>query len=145
MELNRNPFRYGAEFGLDDIVGRKDEIARVETVIREGRRLFLNGPRGFGKTSILRTAQAHMSQNGAIVLYVNAETSPDVGKLVGEIVAGVAFQLHDGAEEGVLRAVPPTRKERACMGTRQVGGDTFVSAFIFREPWPRRGGGTSLL
>jgi hypothetical protein len=45
-----------------------------------------------------------MSRKRAIVLYVNTETSQDVGKLVGEIVAGVAVQLHDGAEEGILSA-----------------------------------------
>lgn len=79
MELKRNPFRYGADFGPDDIVGRSDEIAHVESVIRDSQKLFFAGPRGFGKTSILRAAQANLSRSGAIVLYVNAETSPDVG------------------------------------------------------------------
>ena len=50
MELNHNPFRYGADFGPEHLVGRKDEIACVESVIRNGMRLFLIGPRGFGKT-----------------------------------------------------------------------------------------------
>jgi energy-coupling factor transporter ATP-binding protein EcfA2 len=104
MKCNRNPFRYGADFGPDDIVDRKDEIAHVERVIRDGMRLFLTGPRGFGKTSLLRAAQASMSRKGAMVLYVNAETTPDVGKLIGEIVAGAAAQLHDDAEVGILRA-----------------------------------------
>ncbi len=103
MEFNRNPFRYGADFGPDDIVDRKDDIAHVERVIRDGMRLFLTGPRGFGKTSILRAAQAYMSRKGAMVLYVNAETSPDVGKLIGEIVAGAAAQLDDDAEVGIVR------------------------------------------
>lgn len=104
MEFKRNPFRYAADFSLDDIVGRSDEIAHVESVIRDGRRLFLSGPRGFGKTSILRAAQANLSRSGAIVLYVNAETSPDVGKLIGEIVAGAAAQLHNDAEDGIEQA-----------------------------------------
>lgn len=104
MKLKRNPFRYGADFGPDDLVGRSDEIAHVESVIRDGQTQFFTGPRGFGKTSILRAAQANLSRNGAIVLYVNAETSPDAGKLIGEIVAGVAAQLHDDTEDGFLRA-----------------------------------------
>ena len=104
MKSNRNPFRYGADFVLDDIIDRKDEVVHVERVIRDGMRLFLAGPRGFGKTSILRASQANMSRKGAMVLYVNAETSPDVGKLIGEIVAGAAAQLHDDAEVGILRA-----------------------------------------
>jgi uncharacterized protein len=45
-----------------------------------------------------------MSQKGAIVLYVNAETSPDVGQLVGEIVAGAAAQVYEDAEDGILKA-----------------------------------------
>jgi energy-coupling factor transporter ATP-binding protein EcfA2 len=104
IKSNRNPFRYGADFGPEDLVDRTDEIAHVERVIRDGMRLFFTGPRGFGKTSILRGVQAHMSRKGAVVLYVNAETSPDVGKLIGEIVAGTAAQLHDDPEAGILRA-----------------------------------------
>jgi hypothetical protein len=104
VELNRNPFRYGADFDPDDIVGRKDEMARAVHAIRDGQRLFLIGPRGFGKTSILLAAQANLSQKGAIVLYVNAETSPDIAKLVGEIVAGTAAQVYEGAEGGIQKA-----------------------------------------
>jgi energy-coupling factor transporter ATP-binding protein EcfA2 len=104
MELYHNPFRYGADSGPGHIVGRKDEIACVESVIRNGMRLFLIGPRGFGKTSILRAAQANMSQKGAVVLYVNAESCPDVGGLIGQIVVGAATQMSDETEQGILKA-----------------------------------------
>ena len=70
----------------------------------DGQRLFLIGPRGFGKTSILLAGQANLSQEGAIVLYVNAETSPDIAKLVGEIVAGAAAQVYEGSEDGIQKA-----------------------------------------
>jgi hypothetical protein len=50
MKLRRNPFRYGADFDLDDIVGRKDKIVLAERAIRDGQRLFLSGPRGCGKS-----------------------------------------------------------------------------------------------
>jgi uncharacterized protein len=81
MDFNRDPFRYGADFSLDDIVGRKDEIAHIERVLRDGQRLFLTGPRRFGKTSILRAAQVNQSRKGALVLYVNAQTTPDLCNL----------------------------------------------------------------
>ena len=42
MEFKRNPFRYGADFGLDDIVGRSDEIAHVESVIRSRRKQHIS-------------------------------------------------------------------------------------------------------
>jgi len=58
----------------------------------------------YGKTSILRAAQANMSRQGAIVLYVNAEASSDVGELVGEIVAAVAAQVFKGEEDGIQKA-----------------------------------------
>jgi len=104
MEFDRNPFHYGSDFELDDIVGRKDEIVHAKRAVRDGQRLFLIGARGFGKTSILRATQASMSQEGAIVLYVNVETSPDVGSLVGDIIAGVAAQVFEGEEDGIQKA-----------------------------------------
>jgi energy-coupling factor transporter ATP-binding protein EcfA2 len=104
MEFKRNPFGFGADFDTDDIVGRKEEIVLAERAIRDGQRLFLNGPRGCGKTSILRAAQSNMSRQGAIVLYVNAETSPGVGELVGEIVADVARKVFEGEGDGIQKA-----------------------------------------
>ena len=35
MDLNHNPFGYGADFDPDDTVGRKDEMARAVHAIRE--------------------------------------------------------------------------------------------------------------
>jgi energy-coupling factor transporter ATP-binding protein EcfA2 len=104
MESNRNPFRYDSDFDLNDIVGRKEEILLAELAIRDGQRLFLSGPRGFGKTSILRAAQANMSREGAIVLYVNAGASSDIAKLVEEIIAGVASQVFEGEKDGIAKA-----------------------------------------
>jgi hypothetical protein len=77
---------------------------RAVRAIRDGQRLFLIGPRGYGKTSILLAAQANLCQEGAIVLYVNVETCPDIGVLVGEIVAGTAAQVYEGAEGGIQKA-----------------------------------------
>jgi hypothetical protein len=65
MEPNQNPFSYAGDFGPEDIVGRKEEIAQVGTVIRDGMRLFLIGRRGLGKTSIMRMAQATLASEGA--------------------------------------------------------------------------------
>jgi energy-coupling factor transporter ATP-binding protein EcfA2 len=104
MKFKCNPFRYAADFDLDDIVGRTEEIVQAERAIRDGQRLFLSGPRGYGKTTILRAAQANMAREGAIVLYLNAKTTPDVGKLIREIVVGVADQVFKGEEDGIEKA-----------------------------------------
>jgi hypothetical protein len=57
-----NPFRYGRE--ADVLVDRIDELARVVRVGDERGTLFLIGPRRFGKTSILRAAEARLTEAG---------------------------------------------------------------------------------
>ena len=92
FELSQNPFRCGAGFRFIDIVGREHEVAHTESIIRDRSRLFLIGARGFGKTSILHAAQMNMTHKGAIVVYVDAESTPDVEKLIEEIVSSAAAQ-----------------------------------------------------
>ncbi len=48
-----NPFEFGRELGTQELVDRHDEIAEVVQAIDQGAKLFLIGPRRFGKTSIL--------------------------------------------------------------------------------------------
>ena len=45
----RNPFEFGRELGFSELVDREIEVAEVEEVIRSGRKLFLIGPRRYGK------------------------------------------------------------------------------------------------
>jgi hypothetical protein len=104
MEFKRNPFQFGGALSPKDLVGRKDEIALVENAIRSCSRLFLAGPRRFGKTSILRAAQENLRRHGADVLYVNTESCADMEKLVAEIVAAAANRLRNRNEDGVSEA-----------------------------------------
>lgn len=101
MKLERNPFQFGSELGANELVGRKDEIARVESVIRDGLRLFLVGPRRYGKTSILRAAQKNLCRAGAVAVYINVETCADIENLIAGIVAGASNQLLASGAEGV--------------------------------------------
>ena len=50
--------------------------------------LFLIGPRRFGKTSILRAAEAKLTNAGKIVLRYDAEAFDDIGSLAAAILAG---------------------------------------------------------
>ena len=52
-----NPFEFGRELGTEELVDRDDEVAAVAQTIRQGSKLFLVGPRRFGKTSILKTSE----------------------------------------------------------------------------------------
>jgi hypothetical protein len=81
-----NPFRYGRE--AEVLVDRDDELARVVRVGEECGTLFLIGPRRFGKTSILRAAEAKLTEAGKIVLRYDAEAFDDIGGLAAALLAG---------------------------------------------------------
>lgn len=85
-QLGYNPFEFGRELGADELVDREDEIAEVLSTIRNGGKLFLIGPRRFGKTSILKAASERAIQEGAIVLRYNAEAYPSLEDLIKRII-----------------------------------------------------------
>jgi hypothetical protein len=90
----RNPFNYGRELGASQLVDRKTELAQVERTIRDGNKLFLIGPRRFGKTSILKAAQDRLKEQDAIVLRFDATASPTLELLVSRIVSHAAKALN---------------------------------------------------
>ena len=47
----QNPFEFGRELSAAELVDRDEERAAVVHAMEEGGRLFLIGPRRFGKTS----------------------------------------------------------------------------------------------
>ena len=94
----KNPFEYGRELGTDELVDRQAEILAVTQTIRQGGKLFLIGPRRFGKTSILRAAADQLSQQQAVILRFNAENYPSVDQLVAALIAEAARQLKGTVE-----------------------------------------------
>jgi hypothetical protein len=85
-KIPANPFHYGRE--VDILVDRDEELARVIRVSRECGTLFLIGPRRFGKTSILRAAEAELAGAGKVVLRYDAEAFDDIGSLAAALLAG---------------------------------------------------------
>jgi uncharacterized protein len=85
-KIPANPFRYGRE--ADVLVDRDEELARVLRVAEECGTLFLIGPRRFGKTSILRAAEANLTDAGKVVLRYDAEAFDDIGSLAAALLAG---------------------------------------------------------
>lgn len=88
-----NPFEFGRELSATEIVDRSDEVARVVETVIEGGRLFVIGPRRFGKTSILRAATDRAEAAGAVVLRYNAEAYPSLSSLAERIIADAAQRL----------------------------------------------------
>jgi energy-coupling factor transporter ATP-binding protein EcfA2 len=94
----RIPFEFGRELGITELVDREAEVDSVIETIRDGRKLFLIGPRRYGKTSILKAAQDRLAETDAVVLRFDAESYPSLDMLVAAIVAESAKQLKSGVE-----------------------------------------------
>lgn len=93
MDLIRNPFRFGGDLGDAELIDREQETAQVESAIRNGEKLFLIGPRRFGKTSILRAAEERLTAANAVVLRLNAEAYPSLDTFVEQMVTAAAARL----------------------------------------------------
>ena len=96
----KNPFQFGRELGIGSLVDRKEEVAAVKRAVREGNKLFLIGPRRFGKTSILKTAADELTQESGLIVRLDAESFPSINELVNRIVSASAKTL-----EGDLRRI----------------------------------------
>jgi AAA+ ATPase superfamily predicted ATPase len=57
----------------DSIVDRDEELRRLVDAIHNGERLFLIGPRRFGKTSLLNVVQHRVEKEGIVVLKYDIE------------------------------------------------------------------------
>ncbi|PAP74554.1 AAA family ATPase [Rubrivirga marina] len=88
-----NPFEFGRELSASELVDRADEVDTVLQTMEDGGRLFLIGPRRFGKTSILRAAAERARAGGAVVLRHNAEAYPTLSLLSRALVADAATHL----------------------------------------------------
>jgi hypothetical protein len=93
-----NPFEFGRELGTDELVDRDDEVAAVIQTIRQGAKLFLIGPRRFGKTSILKTAEDRLHKTNAVVLRFDAESYPSLDMLVASLISAAAKGLKGPVE-----------------------------------------------
>jgi hypothetical protein len=85
-----NPFQFGRELAGDELVDRTEEVDEVIRTINTGGKLFIIGPRRFGKTSILKAASDKAAKAGTVVLRYDVEAYPTIGLLVSAIVAGAA-------------------------------------------------------
>jgi AAA+ ATPase superfamily predicted ATPase len=100
-----NPFDYGHALPPDRLVDRVKEVAEIRRALLGGGKLFLIGPRRYGKTSILKAAEAKAKNAGAVVIRHDAEAYPGLDSLVQAIMLSAARQLKGPAAKvgGMLR------------------------------------------
>src|SRR5438552_17688060 len=91
-----NPFQFGRELNASELVDREHELATVLTTLTTAAKLFVIGPRRYGKTSILKAAGEKATEAGHIVLHYNVEAYPTIALLVGKLLADAAGSLKVG-------------------------------------------------
>ncbi len=88
-----DPFQFGREVVGAELVDRERETQTVLRAMRGRTRLFLIGPRRFGKTSIIATAAAQSEELGGIVIRVNAERFPGGSALATGLMVQAAKRI----------------------------------------------------
>lgn len=83
-----NPFEFGRAMQADAIVDREDELSRLVNAARSGERLFLIGPRRYGKTSLLNVVQAQLEREGVLVLKYDVEKFESTRLLAKALLMG---------------------------------------------------------
>ncbi len=110
----KNPFQFGRELGRTELVDREEEILTCVRAIENRERLFLIGPRRYGKTSILRAAAETLERQGAVVFRYSVEAYPAIEMLVSQLVADATRKLAGGFEkagEGIRKFFASLRPE----------------------------------
>ena len=94
-----NPFEFGRELGADELVNRTVELENVRQTIESGGKLFVIGPRRFGKTSLLKSATEKSAKQGNLILRYNAEAFAGIDGLVKKIIEDSARLLKGSVEK----------------------------------------------
>ena len=97
--LRHNPFEFGGELKASSLIDREQELDLVIRTIENGGKLFLIGPRRYGKTSILAAAEDKLSDSNVAVLRFDAEVYDSPGHLAEALLAEAAKKLHSTLEK----------------------------------------------
>lgn len=89
----RNPFEFGRELSPDELVDRSAELTQLIRTLENADKLFLIGPRRYGKTSLLHAAQALAERKGIVVLRYDAERYESLDLLAEALLTGAARAL----------------------------------------------------
>jgi uncharacterized protein len=122
----RNPFEFGRELSLDELVDREAELAELRTVLTGAGKCFLIGPRRYGKTSLLAGAAELAGREKALVLRYDGEVFPTLDLLASRLVRDYAGSLAGPAERvgkavrTFFKAVKPSVSFKPLDGTWSV-------------------------
>lgn len=88
-----NPFEYGRELDSGELVDRVVELEALKATIRNRDRLFLIGPRRFGKTSLLSAVADQVDTKQVAIVRINAEAFETLSLFAQELTSSAARAL----------------------------------------------------
>jgi uncharacterized protein len=88
-----NPFEFGRAVHFESIVDREEELQRLARAVHNGERLFLIGPRRYGKTSLLNVVQRQLERDGVVVLKYDVEKFASTDLLAKALLTGAIRAL----------------------------------------------------
>ncbi len=106
-----SPFIYEEPVASDDLVGRAAELASLRDRTADARNSRLEGPRRFGKTSLLRTLLADAERDGAVPVEVNFLGCVTTADVAQRIERAYSRQLDGPLRrwfDGLVRTLQPT-------------------------------------
>jgi uncharacterized protein len=106
-----SPFVYEEPVSPGDLVDRAGELRSLVDRGLDGRNSRLQGPRRFGKTSLLRAALAGADHEGAVTIEVNFLGCVTAGDVARRIERAYAAQLDSPLRrwyDGLIRTLQPT-------------------------------------
>jgi hypothetical protein len=106
-----NPFVYEEPVDPSELVDRSAELARLRQRAAEARNSRVEGPRRFGKTSVLRATLAAADRDGAIAIDVNFLGCTTAADVTERIERAYRAQLDSALRrwfDGVVRTFRPT-------------------------------------
>ncbi len=84
--MRTNPFIIEQAIRSAALVDRKEELLQVRAALSQGGKLFLIGPRRFGKTSILLSAAEQLREAGVRTVYLNLQSLTTVEAIINELI-----------------------------------------------------------
>jgi uncharacterized protein len=93
-----NPFEYGRDLVREPLLGRDVELRHIRRVIHNRGKLFLIGPRRFGKTTLLAAAAEEATAGRTLVLRLDAERYETLGLLAEGLLTAAARSLRRPVE-----------------------------------------------
>ena len=105
-----NPFEFGQAMHAESIVDREEELRRLASAVHNGERLFLIGPRRFGKTSLLNAVQRKLEAQNVVVLNYDVEKFETTELFARTLLAGAIRALTGPVEKAGTAATREIRR-----------------------------------